>query len=84
MRFGETRLHDPEDGRVDNRPVFAWNINLDARGDRLQPLPRKRPDIRESLKRIALRALATRDAWQGYPRLTGITGSFPEPLRVAE
>ncbi|MGD7652874.1 MAG: metal-dependent hydrolase [Verrucomicrobiales bacterium] len=84
MRFGETRIHDPDDGRVDTRPVFSWDINLQARGDRLEPLPMKRPEVSESLKRVALRALATRDAWQGYPRLTGITGSFPELLRVAD
>ena len=84
MRFGEIRTWGTKEGMVDNRPVFSWNINMQARGDKLQRLPRQELDAKETLKRLAVRAMGARDTWDAQPRLTGITGSFPEFLMVAD
>lgn len=80
LRFGEIREWDSRDGMVDHRMSFSWNLLPDEERNRLRPLPRTRPEMKEMLKRLAKRAAGHRQAWEASPRLEGVTGSLPEFL----
>jgi inner membrane protein len=84
LRFGEGRAWGAKKGMVDSRLVFAWDIRPDVRGDRLRQLNSGRDGAEETLKRMVRRILGDREAWEGNPRLAGVTGSLPEFLAVEE
>lgn len=84
VRFGETREWGAKKDMVDSRFTFSWRFEPGAPGDRLRT---QRPEVRdpkESMKRLGLRVIGRKEAWEALPRLAGIPGSFPEPLRVVE
>lgn len=84
LRFGESRVWGDKKGMVDSRMTFAWDVLPAAKGDRLRPVSVSRKDGAEMLRRMVLRTTGNREAWEGNPRLAGVTGSFPEFLAVEE
>jgi inner membrane protein len=84
VRFGEWRTWGVKDGMVDLRLVFAWMFAKDKPGDRLIALRPDGMDVGAALGRIARRAIGDRDSWEAEPRLVGIKGSMPEPLRTVK
>lgn len=84
LRFDEARSWGDKKSMVDSRLAFAWNLNPNAQGDRLQSLHPARAKIGESFGRMAARILGNREAWEANPRLAGVTGSLPELLAVEE
>lgn len=84
MRFDEVRNWGDKKGMVDSRLTFAWNLNPNAQGDRLQPLHVASMNFGDTLKRMAARIVGNRSAWEANPRLAGVTGSLPEFLAVTE
>ena len=83
MRFGETRSWTKKE-TVDLRPAFSWLLSYKDEGDRLQTLPRDTRNSGEILKKMCGRIFGNREAWEGYPRLTGNPGSLPELLNWEE
>ena len=84
VRFGEWRTWGVKDGMVDLRLVFAWMFAKNKPGDRLIALRPDGMDAGAALGRIARRAIGDRDSWEAEPRLVGIKGSMPEPLRTVK
>jgi len=84
LRFDEARSWGDKKTMVDSRLAFAWNINSNDKGDRLQPLHPVRVRPGEILRRMAARLFGDREAWEANPRLAGVTGSLPEVLEVKE
>jgi inner membrane protein len=84
LRFGEMREWGRKREMVDCRPAFAWSLDTTAQGDRLAQIQPDARNAAETLRRLGLRVVGKRDAWEANPRLAGITGSFPEPLQVVE
>jgi inner membrane protein len=84
LRFDEARSWGDKKGMVDSRLAFAWNLNPNAQGDRLESLYSVREHPGDTLKRMAARLLGKRQAWEANPRLAGVTGSLPEFLAVEE
>lgn len=84
LRFGEMRSWGDKKTMVDSRLAFAWDVNQNATGDRLQTKFPSRANARENLRRMALRIFGNHKDWEGNPRLAGVTGSFPESLAVVE
>jgi inner membrane protein len=84
LRFGESRVWGAKKDMVDSRPAFSWKFVADARGDKLQQIHPARTNAGETLKRMGLRLIGQRAAWEANPRLAGVTGSLPEFLGVVE
>ena len=84
LRFDETRSWGDKKSMVDSRLAFAWNINPNEKGDRLQPLHPARTNPGETLRRMLARLFGNRQEWEANPRLAGVTGSLPEVLAVVE
>ena len=84
LRFDEDRTWGDKKSMVDSRLIFAWNINPNDKGQRLQPLHPTRTNPDESLRRMATRIFGNRQLWEANPRLAGVTGSLPEILPVRE
>jgi len=83
MRFGESQNWEKKE-TVDLRPAFSWLLRYKDEGDRLQTQPRDIKSSGEILKRLTGRIFGNRQAWEGYPRLTGNPGSLPEQLNWEE
>lgn len=84
LRFGEGRVWGERKGMVDKRPAFAWDVLPTAPRDRLHGHHPARSDPGEALPRLGRRIAGDHGAWEAEPRLAGVTGSLPEPLRVVE
>jgi inner membrane protein len=84
LRFGEGRVWGAKKGMVDSRLVFAWEIRPGDSGDKLRSAGSARPDPGETLGRMLARIGGNREAWEGNPRLDGVTGALPEFLAVEE
>ena len=67
---------------IDHRMSFSWDLLPAEERDRLRPQARHRAEMKPMLKRLAKRALGNREAWEGNPRLEGVTGSLPEFLQT--
>jgi inner membrane protein len=84
LRFNESRTWGARKDVVDLRPAFSWVIQP---GDERDVLMQQNPQVEGAggqLGRMVRRIGGNHGAWEGFPRLTGIHGSFPEPLDVAE
>jgi hypothetical protein len=64
--------------------VFAWDVRPEEKGDKLRPVGSVRSDPGETLRRMLARIGGNREAWEGNPRLDGVTGALPEFLAVEE
>ncbi len=84
MRFGESREWGAREGMVDHRLAFSWVIDLKSEGDRLRQIGPDGRNPGETIRRMGRRIIGDRTAWDANPRLAGVTGSFPEFLRVVE
>ncbi len=84
LRFGERRHWNNKKNTVDCRLAFAWDLLPAAESERLRPKPRPEASAKDTLRRLLLRALVQRDAWESTPRLEGVTGSLPESLDICE
>ena len=80
LRFDEVREWGKRKGMVDHRLTHSWDLLPGEERRRLRAKPRQRVEKAEMLKRMAKRALGKREAWEGNPRLEGVTGSLPEFL----
>ena len=69
---------------VDARPTFSWAFTPETDRDRLQMLRPETRDVKTLLVKMAGRIVGQREAWEGNPRLGGVTGSLPEPLVTVE
>lgn len=84
MRFGEIRNWGARKGMVDNCPLFAWDYRPDETHDKLRQAGQATIDPSETFKRLGLRIIGQRDAWDANPRMIGATGQLPETLAVEE
>ncbi|TAG10190.1 MAG: metal-dependent hydrolase [Verrucomicrobia bacterium] len=84
LRFGEGRRWTDDQGIVDHRMIFAWDLHPEARGERLQPLSSGRDGAGETLQRLFQRISGNPKTWEANPRLDGVTGRSPELLNVME
>lgn len=84
MRFGEIRNWGVRKGMVDHSPLFAWDYRPDEKYDKLRQARQAAISPGETLKRLGLRIIGQRDAWDAYPRLVGATGQLPEVLTSEE
>lgn len=84
LRFGESRVWGERKGMVDSRISFSWVLTPSEEKDKLRQIMPNRSGAGETLGRLAKRIVGDRDAWEAEPRLSGIHGSLPEPLRVIE
>lgn len=80
MRFPEERIWGEKKGMVDSRLLFAWDITPEVRGDKLRYIVPTRIDSFAMLGRSLKRTFGNREAWEGNPRLAGLTGKLPEFL----
>lgn len=69
LRFGELREWDRRGLAL--RPLFAWEYQVDGRGDPLKTTGRERGEADEMLRRLGRRALGDREGWSEPPRLIG-------------
>ena len=69
MRFGEYREWD--DRGLELRPVFAWEYQVDGRGDPLKSRMKKDRDMGGMMSRMWGRIWGEREEWSGKPRLIG-------------
>jgi len=69
MRFGEYREWD--DRGLELRPTFAWEYQVDGRGDPLKSRIKDERDMSEMLRRMWGRILGETEEWSGRPRLIG-------------
>lgn len=83
LRFGESLAWNEKKDTVDSTLVFAWQL-LPETPEKMRTLMGGRDDPSGQLARIFLRILGKTDQWDGMPRLDGVTGKLPEPLRVVE
>jgi inner membrane protein len=84
MRFGEIRNWGARKGMVDICPLFAWDYRPDETHDKLRQAGQATINPDETFKRLGLRIIGQRDAWDANPRLIGATGQLPENLAVEE
>ena len=84
MRFCEMRKWGDKKNAVDSHLAFAWDVLPAARRDHLRQLAHPQGSVGQTLKRMALRIIGNRDAWEANPRLAGVTGSLPEFLNIQE
>ena len=84
LRFGEMREWGNRKGMVDHRFMFSWDLLPAEERNRLRPVPRQSGgDMGEMMKRLSRRAFGDHEAWEGNPRLEGVTGSLPEFLMTS-
>ena len=84
LRCGEYRLWGERKGMVDTRFKRAWQLEPQALGDPLRPIIPEPKEPAAMARRLLLRTLGQRDAWEAQPRLAGVPGALPELLRVEE
>ena len=70
-------------GMVDYRAVRAWDVEREAAGGRLRPLPAVGAGVEERVRRAGRRIRGDVAAWEAHPRLAGVTVKLPEHLVVA-
>ena len=84
LRFGEVRTWGAREGTVDSRLMFSWILDAGQKGDRLRQVQRKNPNAKETMKRMLYRMIGNRGKWEADPRLAGVHGSLPQPLRTVD
>ena len=82
MRRGEFRTWGARKGVVDSSLTETLHIDLSAKGDAVRVLSKPGGSQTEYAKQTLIRIFGNRDAWEGNPRLDGVTGSLPEYLPV--
>ena len=82
MRFGEYREWD--DRGLELRPIFAWEYQVDGRGDPLKSRIKEERDMGEMMKRMWGRIWGELDEWSGRPRLIGNPSVSQEYLPTLE
>lgn len=84
LRFGETRNWNDRKDTVDSRLAFTWIFMPSENREKLRQAISERDGAGETLRRLFLRIFGDQKSWEADPRLAGIHGSLPEPLRVVE
>ncbi|MBK1883324.1 metal-dependent hydrolase [Luteolibacter pohnpeiensis] len=84
LRFCEIRTWGARKDTVDSNLKLTWVLNAGKKGDRLQEEELRFPEQKDIFKRMLYRMIGNREKWEGYPRLAGVKGSFPEHLRWIE
>jgi inner membrane protein len=84
LRAGTHRVWGERKGMVDLRFRRAWQIEPEQGGDPLRILRPESKGAGDQFKRLARRSFADRAACDGLPRLAGVPGALPEPLRTVD
>lgn len=82
IRRGEFKTWGAKKGVVDSSLTETLHIDLSAKGESVQVLSKPAGSRTEYVKQTFFRIFGNRDAWEGNPRLDGVTGSLPEYLPV--
>jgi inner membrane protein len=84
LRSGESRAWGVRKGMVDLRFDHAWHFEPQASGDPVHAIRPERRPIGEVAGRLLRRTFGQREAWEASPRLSGVPGALPEPLRTED
>ena len=84
VRAGETRAWGVRKGMVDLRFHHAWHFEPQVTGDPVHAIRPEGSHRSEVAGRLLRRTVGQREPWEASPRLTGVPGSLPEPLRTED
>jgi inner membrane protein len=84
VRYGEARAWGVRKGMVDLRFTRAWHFEPLATPDPVHALRPEAKSPGDTTRRLVRRTFGQRDAWEASPRLAGVPGALPEPLRTED
>lgn len=84
VQSGESRVWGERKGMVDLRFRDAWHYEPEVAGDPVHAILPDAKNRADAVARLLWRTIGRGESWEATPRLAGVPGALPEPLRTEE